>query len=387
MACSDTALIQAINDSNANLNDHILDLTTYCLYTLTDADGQLPTITQPLVIHGHNATIRRDPGATTNFRIFEVGGVSLTMDTLTVMNGNAMGVGNGGAVDLETNFGSLTTTDVNFQGNASDSGGAIFAGARTSLSLTRGLVNDNRTDGGGGGIGVIGLVPVFLDTVTVTGNRADMGGGAILDSTQLSTIMNSTFSHNTAVEGGGGIFSASSGTLAVTGTKIADNRVAASTDGGGGIFREAISGGSATFTNSTISGNTVTGFRTADGSSNRGGAIHAIAGPITLDNTQVAGNRLIGPFGQGAGIAAAGDVVTTTLTLQNGTTLTRNLASGRYSQGGGLYTDSSTSGVTVSVTGSHIDANKVTGTGSVSGGIYNSGGTVSLTNSSVNNNV
>ncbi|MEU6216731.1 right-handed parallel beta-helix repeat-containing protein [Streptomyces sp. NPDC047022] len=390
VACSDTALVQAINDSNGGLNDHILDLTSYCVYTLTDADGQLPTITAPLVIHGHNATIRRDPNATTNFRIIEVGATSLTMDALTVMNGNVIGASSGGGVLLNTNGGSLTTTNVNFQGNSAPAGGAIEAEGSTSLSLTGGTVSDNRaTVTQGGGILVSGGVPVALDSVTVTRNRANVAGGGMYLATSLSaTVTNSTISHNTAKLAGGGMVFISSGTLSVTSTTIADNRVSNSVEGGGALLFAPDPGGSGTITGSTISGNSVTGFTTDDSFSNLGGGIMMETGPLTLDSTTVKGNQLVGAFGHGGGIATHGNGdVPTVLNLQNGTTLTGNLASGRYSQGGGLYADTFNSGVSVSVDSSHIDANRVTGTGSAAAGIYNNGGTfTALTNSSVNNN-
>lgn len=73
-------------------------------------------------------------------------------------------------------------------------------------------------------------------------------------------------------------------------------------------------------------------------------------------------NRIIGAGGQGAGIAAIGSVAGSSLTLQNGATVTGNLASGRYSQGGGLYTEKGEGGaLTVAINSSNIDTNKVTG--------------------------
>ncbi|MFJ3233583.1 beta strand repeat-containing protein [Streptomyces sp. NPDC086787] len=385
VACTEAALRTAIDNSNAGSGD-TLSLIPYCVYTLTDVGGgALPTITQPLVIQGNNATIKRDTAAS-NFRIFDVGATSLQMSTLTVMNGRVTG-DSGGGVLVTTSGGSLTATDVNFQGNSAVQGGAIFTANSTSVSLTGGTVNDNRATVDGGGIWALGATTVTLTSVNMTDNRASGdGGGAYLNTSTPTTFINSTISHNTAQAAGGGIFYAGNNLLSVTGTTIADNRVTASTSGGGGILFVP-SGGTGMITGSTISGNTVTGF-TNDTTSNRGGGIHSEAGALTLNNTQVTGNQLVGAFGQGAGIATDGSGTASTLTLQNGTTLTRNLASGQYSQGGGLYTDNTSSPVTVMVDASHIDANKVTGTGSAAAGIYNNGSTYSFTTaSSVNNNL
>ncbi|MFJ3234021.1 hypothetical protein [Streptomyces sp. NPDC086787] len=386
VACSTSALVTAISDANSGM-DATLALTPYCVYTLTNSDGSLPTITKPLVIHGRHATIRRDPNATANFRVFDVDAASLTMDDLTVMNGSAS-PGAGGGVFLGVSGGSLTTTDVRFQGNAADVGGAIVALDGTSVSLTGGTVDDNSATAQGGGIVALGAATVTLDSLTMTGNRAgSSAGGALLDTSQQVTIKDSNISRNTGKQAGGGIVFGGSDELSITGTTIADNRVPQSISGGGGILFAPASGGSGSITDSTISGNTVTGFTANDGFSNRGGGIFSDGGPLTLDNTTVSGNQLIGPFGQGAGIAAVGDISAGTLVLQHGTAITGNLASGTLSQGGGLYTDDTFGAVSVSVAGSHIDGNKVGGTGSAAGGVFNVGGAYSFTTSSVNGNM
>ncbi|MFJ3233994.1 hypothetical protein [Streptomyces sp. NPDC086787] len=101
-----------------------------------------------------------------------------------------------------------------------------------------------------------------------------------------------------------------------------------------------------------------------------------------LDDTRVSSNRIIGAQGQGAGIAALGG----SLQLQNTTaadTVSDNLASGRYSKGGGIFTQT---GATASVTGATITRNKATGTGSQGGGLYNIGVAVTITGTSITAN-
>ncbi|MEU6218237.1 right-handed parallel beta-helix repeat-containing protein [Streptomyces sp. NPDC047022] len=386
VSCSTAALITAITNANAGTGD-TLSLTSHCVYTLTDADGSLPTITKPLVIQGHHATIRRDPAATTDFRIFRVGATSLTMDTLSVKNGNA-GAGPGGGVLLNTTGASLTATGVIFQGNTASSGGGITAGPHTTLSLTGSTIEDNQAPNGGGGILAFGAAAVTLNSVTVSGNQTNGVGGGLEFSSVSSpaSITHSVISHNTAQLEAGGIYYNGSSSLSATGTVIAGNRVTNSTLGGGGILFNPLAGGSVTIADSTISHNTVTGWTTPDGLSNRGGGIFSLGSSLTLNNTRVTGNRLIGTSGQGAGIAAEGLLSAATLTLGNGTLVVGNIAYGQNAQGGGLYTDSNADGVTVSVNGSHIDANKVRGTGSAAAGIFNLDGTFSFATSSVNNN-
>ncbi|MEU6218215.1 right-handed parallel beta-helix repeat-containing protein [Streptomyces sp. NPDC047022] len=391
VGCSTAQLIAAINASNGMVGGDTLALTSYCVYTLADSDGTLPTITQPLTIQGNHATIRRDPAAATQFGIFEVGGVALTMDTLTVMNGSASATGAGG-VDLGTTDGSLSATNVNFQGNAADDpgkAGAINAASGTTLSLTGGTVNDNRNGSGPAGIYAQGTTGVTLSKVTLSRNRSGAyGGGIIIDTSQPAAILNSTIDYNTAKSAGGGLYFTGSNMLTVIGTTIADNRVTNSVEGGGGVLADSTGNGSVTFQNVRISGNTVTGFDTPTGLNHFGGGIFLEHGQFTLDSSKVTGNRIIGADGRGAGIAmqpeSSGSNI---LSVQSGTTVTGNLASGRYSKGGGIYVDKNNLNASLSVSGSHVDANKVTGTGAVSGGIYNIGGSVGLFSSSVNNNI
>ncbi|MFJ3231576.1 hypothetical protein [Streptomyces sp. NPDC086787] len=386
--CNEQALRDAITGSNGSMTGDTLNLTPYCVYTLTNDNGQLPEVTAPLVIHGRHATIRREPGAANFYRVFRVGAVPLALDTLSVMNGSA--VDNGGAVYLSASGASLTATDVDFLGNAGDFGGAIATEDGATVSLTRGTVGDNRAVTNGGGLYAVGTTAVTLDSVKVTGNRANVYAAGLYISTNAPAIINnSTISRNTARFAAGGIYYTGIVSLAVTGSTIANNKVTDSLESGAGILYNA-SAGTGTITDSTISGNTVTGFTTDDTASNGGGGITMETGPLTLDNTRVTGNQVIGASAHGGGIAVNAIFGTPppTLTLQNNTRVTGNLASGRYSQGGGLYANALAAPVSVSVSGSHIDGNKVTGTGSVSGGVYNIGGTFSFGSaSSVNNNI
>ncbi|MEU6221251.1 hypothetical protein ABZ845_27655 [Streptomyces sp. NPDC047022] len=388
VACNTAALITAINNSNAGTGD-TLSLTSYCVYTLTDADGQLPTITQPLVIQGNHATIRRDPNAGTQFRIFEVAsGGSLTMDTLTVMNGFAPSGQDGGGVLLSGTMTGLTTTDVNFQGNRAQNGGGLAVeGSTNTVSITGGLINDNGAAqtmplGGGGGIYGESNNPITLNSVTLSGNRSGFGGAISLNNfTQSLTLNKCAVRDNTGLRYGGAIGNAGgASTITITDSSITDNQVPRSKNGGGAI---AAQNTTLNVTGSTISGNTLSGFTTNASGAAVGGGVVVESAVTTLDSTQVTGNRIIGAGGQGAGIAASGG----TLTLQNGTSVTGNLTSGRYSQGGGLYINNILGPTTVAVDDSHIDRNRITGTGSVAGGIFNTGGTFSFSNaSSVNNN-
>lgn len=105
VSCDVTALIQAINTANASLEDNILELPAGCTYTLTvdqgGGNGLPPIVTADtagkLIINGNGAIIERDEAAPA-FRIFYMNyGSDLTLDNVTISNGNAS-AGHGGGI-------------------------------------------------------------------------------------------------------------------------------------------------------------------------------------------------------------------------------------------------------------------------------------------------
>lgn len=161
---------------------------------------------------------------------------------------------------------------------------------------------------------------VHLLSSLVTRNLGGSSGGGISNEGQM-TVEDSTVSHHTAFVGGG-IHNASTGTLTVLRSVIADNVLASQQGTGGGINSEGaliiaesaianntagrgggISSGTLTMTNSTVSNNSAREF---------GGGISASVATIT--NSTIVGNRADSagqtPF-SGGGINA------TSLTLEN----------------------------------------------------------------------
>lgn len=161
--CNTAALIAAINNANLNV-DTVIDLEPYCLYEVTapytaGADDGLPPITNTngVTINGHHATIKRV--STAPFRLFEVGTSAtvlgrLTLNDLTVMNGQPAGPVGGGAVLVNRNS-TFAGTNVAFQGGTANIGGGIRFLPGTTGTLTDSRITDNRTTGGastGGGV-------------------------------------------------------------------------------------------------------------------------------------------------------------------------------------------------------------------------------------------
>ena len=175
------SLITAINTSNTNREDDTIELATNSTYTLTvinnDTNG-LPVIGSDgghkLVIHGNGATLQRSTaGGTPAFRIFQIGtGAGVTIDRLTIMNGNQnVSGGEGGGID--NNHATLTITNSTLSGNSATTGGGIlnsgFDGSAT-LSIGGTVLN-----AGGSGANIFNN----SGTVTSLGYNlsSDDGGG------------------------------------------------------------------------------------------------------------------------------------------------------------------------------------------------------------------
>jgi CSLREA domain-containing protein len=235
---------------------------------------QLPSFSGNTSIVGPGSallTIQRSTAAgTPNFRFFTFvpinGNFNNSISGLTLVNGLApTGSGfssdQGGAVYNSNNC-TLTITDVVIRGNNALSGGGIFNAG--PLTLTNSTVDgNNATTGAGGGIfnsgGALSLV-----RTTISGNTTVSQGGGIYNSggfnpTGTATLTNSTVSGNTATgalsNGVGGIYNASGGhTLTLTNTTVLLNTASGTGSGVAGIFNS--SGSTANLGNSIVAKNT-----------------------------------------------------------------------------------------------------------------------------------
>jgi len=205
-------------------------------------------------------------------------------------------------------------------------------------------------------------------------------GGAILNGGAL-TLNGVTVAQNEAyvgnlrtplAGGGGGIWSNGSLTLE-NGTLFQGNH-AQGADGalgyvlpnpayGGALY---VAGGTANISNTTFTGNSVTGGENSEHSAGAfGGAIYVAAGQVTLTNSTVSNNSA-GLFnfsaypGYGGGLCIAGGTVTVTED-----TVESNTAD--FGSGGGLYVAAGT----VTLTNCTVEYNGATGYG---GGLYSQTG-------------
>ena len=128
-------------------------------------------------------------------------GAQVTLDGLTIANGNS--TTNGGGI---LNHGTLAIADCTFSGNAAtDFGGGIAVDTGGSLTVTNSTFSGNSTTGGGtAGAGIYIQGTAVVTGSTFSGNSAVLdGGGIAIDTGGSLTVTNSTFSGNSTTSGGG----------------------------------------------------------------------------------------------------------------------------------------------------------------------------------------
>jgi CSLREA domain-containing protein len=182
---------------------HVINLT-----------GALPDLSTDMTINGPGAnvlTVKRNTAP--NYRIFTINSGNVTIDALTISNGNSAGLPN-------------------------DAGGGILNLSSGTVNVTNSTLSGNSGVGGGGGIQNNTTGTLNITNSTLSGNSSISGGGIFLNA-GLTNITNSTISGNFVTGDGGGIRN-SSGTLTISNSTITDNRADNDNNGsgvGGGIFR------------------------------------------------------------------------------------------------------------------------------------------------------
>ncbi len=240
---------------------------------------------------------------------------------------NTATIGRGGAI---LNFGTTAITNSDFQLSQSPLGGAVHNALDASLTVENSRFVSNTTDQGVGGA-LLSLGHLVVNDSTFTGNSAlngGRGGALALDSAGTALVMNSTFSGNSALLGGGLV---TSGTMTLSNTTLAGNGAFI----GGGVD---VLSGTLTVTNSTFTDNSGVFLFGASAIENAGGL-------VKLKNTLVAGdssNNCQGSLvslghnlddGHTCGLNAGGDLTNTNpllgpLAENGGPTLTAALLPG-----------------------------------------------------------
>ncbi|WP_166829829.1 beta strand repeat-containing protein [Thalassoroseus pseudoceratinae] len=396
-----------------------------------------------ILIDSNTAFGNADPDASSNADLQGGGGIfsdggDLILDGstngITISNNSATGADFGSGGGILAIGGAMATIDITTvmitDNTATRAGGGIEIVEAATVNLTSMTLSGNSATGtgagpgNGGGLHTTGdVADLTVDDSLVQDNAAaSEGGGLWFSSGTIATVQNgtdvleNTASGDDATNGGGGIFNAG-GSLTIDGSMttvtIADNAADGTSGSGGGIFNDAM--GTLTINDASITGNVA---------NRAGGGIEATAGTMTMltdvaldgnsagvDIMNMAGSTPVAAPGNGGGLHISGDGDVTVdggtvsnnvaaseggglwnglgeMTIQNGTVIDSNVASGAAADngGGGVFN----AGGTVTITGAAtmITNNAADGASGSGGGILNDAmGTLSVTDAEISGNV
>ena len=290
--------------------------------------------------------------------------VTLTSNSGTYTITRASGLTTGSMIRL-TNGGTLTTTNVTFDGyNRAASKALLEAGGSSTLNLNSGTtVKRGNSSGAGGGI-YVNSATLNITGATVTANKVtgeNSFGGGITVVGGVFTLNSGTISDNTSSVNAGGIYGGSGSTVYIKGGTISGN---SSSGIGGGVYSYcstanstlSITGGTITENESGTHGAGVCTY--PGGSSACVIAFSMSAGTISSNSGNRGGGILLSNSNGGASTASI-----------SGGTISSNTAKGN---GGGIYQED----VNLTISGStKIQKNSSDTSG---GGIYVYNATLTL---------
>lgn len=231
VACSENALVAAVNLANSTVAADTLALAGGCTYGLTSAHGGLttglPVISTKMELIGP-ATITRS--SLLLFRIAEVSATgNLTLTTsVAITNGSV--VGDGGGI---LNRGAVTFTRSSLSGNLATLNGGGLANADTpdgtapAATFTRSPVLGNTALLRGGGLyngirGTLTTTGVSGSPMFVVGNTGSQGGGIAAVASTATTMTQTAVTSNNALLTAGGVYRLG-GTMITNNTPISAN--------------------------------------------------------------------------------------------------------------------------------------------------------------------
>jgi hypothetical protein len=231
VACSENALVAAVNLANTTAAADTLVLAGGCTYQLTSAHGGptngLPVITTPIAMIGP-AVITRS--SVLPFRIAEVSTTgNLTLTTSVILT-NGSAVGDGGGI---LNRGAVTLTNSSLIGNVATLNGGGLANADTpagtapAATFIRSNVTSNTALLQGGGIynglrGTLTTTGVSGSPLFILNNTGSQGGGVAAVNSTATTMTQTAVTVNTALLTAGGVYR-QGGTMTTTNSPITAN--------------------------------------------------------------------------------------------------------------------------------------------------------------------
>ncbi len=194
-------------------------------------------ILSPIIVNGNNANRTIIDGGDID-RVFDLPtGSTLTLNGVTVQNGDAPVGSQAHGGGIRNLLGSLIVNAAHIVENTQSDpdgttgGGGIFNSG--TLTVTNSTINDNYSIGGGGGGGIASVQSTAVASITnstISGNRSNANGGGIITAggDPTLTLVNVTMTANVANDdnvgpGGGGGLRHTSGATTVSNTIIAGN--------------------------------------------------------------------------------------------------------------------------------------------------------------------
>ncbi len=238
VACSENALVAAVNLANSTPTSDTLVLAGGCTYGMTTSHGgaanALPVITTPIELIGPATITNASLLGLGLFRIAEVSPTgSLTLTTGVAFTGGNV-LGDGGGI---LNHGAVTLTGSTLTGNTASGNGGGLANADTpsgtapAATFTNSPVSGNTTLlGNGGGIynglrGTLTVTGVSGSPLFITGNSAGRGGGISALNSTATTLTQTAVTNNHALLllGTAGGVDRQGGTMTTTNSPITAN--------------------------------------------------------------------------------------------------------------------------------------------------------------------
>ncbi len=210
----------------------------------------------------------------------------------------------------------------------SGAGGGVYNAATGVLVIDDSEIASNSANDIGGGLANLGSAEVTASTVR--GNGARHIGGGIYNGGSLRIRLSTIESNSISTVNGGGIYHGA-GTLEILDSSVINN--SSPSEGGGLVSRAAGS-----IVGTTFAGNVAGQGGPSTGGG--GGAIYHTAGPLTLVNSTLSGNRT---YGTGGGIWATGGSVALVFSTIVGNGVVE-VTPGFFPAGGGVRLDATASG-------------------------------------------
>jgi hypothetical protein len=233
------------------------------------------------IFGGYNAALVIEYNTITQNSAKEGGGIFCLSDSLVIENNIIQANTASSGAGIYTNGSVTIRYNTITQNQAAYSGGGIYFGV--GLKGTRkessryGLISQNlitlNTAKGGGGIKYFDAYPDTLDNL-IEGNQATWGGGIYFDNWFGGSprITGNRFLRNRATQDAGALLCEGTFTCTLNNNVFADNEA---NQDGGAILSSAVGSLDLVLANNTLH------INTAD----RGGAIHADSGALTMGNT------------------------------------------------------------------------------------------------------